>query len=77
MPGGNLQDRLQRLAECQHYNPFTNVWTRLPDMNDARWYPTTTTMGLGNVLVMTGTIDPTQGENPLPQVWEPRERVMA
>jgi len=40
-------------------------------MNDGRWYPTTTTMGLGNVLVTSGLIDPTQGENPLPQVWEP------
>lgn len=71
MPGGNLQTSFYGLPNASTYNPFTNVWTRLPDMNDARWYPTTTTMGLGNVLVMTGSIDPTQGENPLPQVWEP------
>lgn len=71
LPGGNLQTPFYGLPNASTYNPFTNVWTRLPDMNDARWYPTTTTMGAGNVLVMTGMIDPTQGENPLPQVWEP------
>jgi len=71
MPGGNLQTPFYGLPNASIYNPVTNVWTRLPDMNGARWYPSVTTMGTGNALVMTGMIDPTQGENPLPQVWEP------
>ena len=74
IPGGQvwpLGSTFYGLPNASTYNPSTNAWTRLPDMNDGRWYPSTTTMGLGNVLVMTGMIDPTQLENPLPQVWEP------
>jgi hypothetical protein len=68
--GGNVLTPLNGLPNVSVYNPFTNVWTRGPDMNAARWYPTTTTMGTGDVLVMTGTIDSVQLENPLPQVWQ-------
>lgn len=71
MAGGNLLTPFYGLPDASIYDPFSNIWTRLPDMNDARWYPTTTTSGLGAVLVMTGMIDPTQLENPLPQVWDP------
>ena len=39
-------------------------------MNAARWYPTNTTLGNGDVLVSAGTIDQTQGANKLPQVWQ-------
>src|SRR4030095_3648444 len=59
------------LPNVSVYDPFTNVWTRGPDMNAGRWYPTTTTMGNGEVLVMTGYIDNVQLENALPQVWQP------
>jgi len=52
------------------YDAFRNTWTRLPDMNAARWYPTNTTLANGDVLVVSGQIDTTQGMNPLPQVWE-------
>jgi len=68
--GGNLLTPFYGLPDASIYNPFTNVWTRLPDMNDARWYPSTTTLANGDVLVMTGTIDTTQMENPLPQIWQ-------
>ncbi len=71
VPGGNLLTPFNGLPYASIYNPVTNVWTRLPDMNAARWYPTTTFTGTGEVLVMTGTIDSTQEENPLPQVWQP------
>lgn len=74
IPGGEmwpLGSNFYGLPNASSYDPFTNVWTRLPDMNAGRWYPSTTTMGLGQVLVMTGFIDPIQRENPLPQVWEP------
>jgi hypothetical protein len=39
-------------------------------MNDARWYPSATTLPSGDVLVIAGQIDTTQGQNPLPQVWQ-------
>ena len=38
-------------------------------MNAGRWYPTTTTLADGSVLVVSGDIDTTVGVNRLPQVW--------
>src|SRR5436190_1002600 len=52
------------------YNPFSNAWTRLPDMNNGRWYPTSTTLPNGDALVISGWIDTTQGINVEPQVWQ-------
>jgi hypothetical protein len=40
------------------FNPFTNSWSRLPDMNAGRWYPTSTTLANGDVLVLSGTSAP-------------------
>ena len=71
--GGHIENFVG-LPNVSVYNPFTNVWTRGPDMNAGRWYPTSTTMGNGEVLVMSGFIDNTQLENALPQVWQPASR---
>ncbi len=57
------------LKTASIYDPATNAWTRLPDMNDARWYPTVTSLPGGNVLVAAGTITNGIG-NKLPQVWD-------
>ena len=56
------------------YNPFSNSWTRLPDMNNGRWYPTGTTLPNGDALVISGWIDTTQGVNVEPQVWQTATR---
>lgn len=56
-----------------HTNIFdfrTNAWARTDDMNAGRWYPTNTTLANGEVLVVSGNIDSTQGVNTLPQVWQ-------
>src|SRR5215471_6796180 len=45
------------IANAYRYNPFTNSWTRLPDMNNNRWYPTNTTLPNGDMLVVSGWID--------------------
>ena len=58
------------MPDAYRYNPFTNSWTRLPDMNNSRWYPTNTTLPNGDVLVISGWIDTTQGVNVEPQVWQ-------
>ena len=47
----------------------SDQWSREPDMNAGRWYPTTTTLADGSVLVVSGDIDTTVGKNILPQVW--------
>src|SRR5690349_769897 len=58
------------IPNAYRYNPFTNSWTRLPDMNDSRWYPTNTTLPNGDMLVVSGWIDTLQGVDVEPQVWQ-------
>jgi len=67
--GGHISDNVG-LAYAYTYNPFTNSWSRLPDMNNGRWYPTATTLANGDILVVAGTIDTSTGMNLLPQVWQ-------
>jgi hypothetical protein len=52
------------------FDPNTNTWSRVADMNAGRWYPTTCALGNGETLVVSGHIDSTQGFNTLPQVWQ-------
>ncbi|HJQ69171.1 MAG TPA: carbohydrate-binding protein [Blastocatellia bacterium] len=55
-----------------HTNIFdyrTNTWSRGPDMNAGRWYPSNCTLANGDVLVVSGTDENLQFNN-LPQVWE-------
>ncbi len=58
------------LSRAGIYNPFTNAWSNLPNMNAGRWYPTTTVLANGDVLVVSGDIDLTVGVNTLPQVFQ-------
>jgi galactose oxidase len=58
------------LPNAYTYNPLSKTWMRLPDMNNGRWYPTNTTLSNGDVLVISGWIDTTQGVNVEPQVWQ-------
>ena len=67
--GGHIADFVG-LAKTSIYNPATNSWTAVPDMNAGRWYPTLTTLPNGDVLVVSGQIDISVGVNPLPQVYQ-------
>src|SRR6266478_8165177 len=58
------------LPNTYTYNPLNDTWTRLPDMNNGRWYPTVTTLPNGDVLAISGWIDTTMGVNVEPQVWQ-------
>jgi hypothetical protein len=69
MAGGHISDNVG-LATAAMYDPFANAWTRLPDMNAGRWYPTTTTLPNGDMLVVSGMINTSTGTNLLPQVWQ-------
>ena len=51
------------------YNPSTNTWTRLPDMNAGRFYPTNATLANGDVVVISGTKEDAS-PNLIPQVWQ-------
>src|SRR6266576_4673216 len=67
--GGHL-DTWVGLRTAYAYNPLNDTWTRLPDMNNGRWYPTSTTLPNGDVLVISGWINTTVGVNVEPQVWQ-------
>ena len=69
VPGGHIQNG-QGLPNASIYNPVTNTWTRVPDMNAGRWYPTSTTLANGDVLVTSGSIDTNYTNNTLPQVYQ-------
>lgn len=58
------------LPNASIYDPISGTWTQLPDMNQGRWYPTNTTLANGDVLVVSGQIDPSIGNDALPQVWQ-------
>jgi galactose oxidase len=68
--GGGHVSNYVGIPNAYIYNPFSNNWTRLPDMNDSRWYPTGTTLPNGDALMISGWIDTTQGVNVEPQVWQ-------
>ena len=67
--GGHVSDYVG-IPNTYNYDPFSGSWTRLPDMNNGRWYPTNTTLATGDVLVTSGWIDTQTGVNVEPQVWQ-------
>jgi hypothetical protein len=67
--GGHISNNVG-LPRASRYDPVANSWIPLPDMNAGRWYPTVTTLGNGDALVVSGDIDTTVGANRLPQVYE-------
>jgi hypothetical protein len=69
LAGGHIANNVGE-PKATIYDPFTNSWTRLPDMNAGRWYPSNTTLANGDVLVVSGDQDTTLGSNPLPQIWQ-------
>jgi len=68
--GGTLDYAFTGFAKASTYDPFTDSWSAVSDMNAGRWYPTNTTLANGDVLVVSGQINPTLGENILPQVFQ-------
>ena len=67
--GGHIADGVGAL-KAGVYDPFTNSWAALPNMNAGRWYPTNTTLANGDLLVVAGTRNSFTDINPLPQVWQ-------
>lgn len=56
--GGHIQDGWGR-QDVFAFDPFTEIdraWRRRPDMAEARWYPSCTTLPDGRVLILAGTI---------------------
>ena len=66
--GGHVVDQVG-LPFASIYNPFTDTWKQLPNMNAGRWYPSATTLANGDVLVLSGN---TNGNavDPLPEIYD-------
>ncbi|HZI10118.1 MAG TPA: galactose oxidase-like domain-containing protein [Myxococcus sp.] len=64
--GGHIASHVG-LNDASLYDAFTNRWTRLPDMNDGRWYPTNTTLPNGDVMVLSGEVNGAGDINDIPQ----------
>src|SRR5262249_20747943 len=54
--GGHIQNGWG-LPNASIYDPGADTWTRLPDMNAGRWYPTATALPNGDALVVSGSMD--------------------
>jgi hypothetical protein len=67
--GGHIQNNVG-LPNASAYDPISNTWAAFPPMNAGRWYPNTTTLPNGDILVVSGSIDNTIGVNRLPQVFQ-------
>jgi hypothetical protein len=69
LAGGHVADYVG-YAHAVIFDPATNGFTTLPDMNAPRWYPTTTTLPNGDVLVVSGDINSNTNVDVLPQVFQ-------
>jgi hypothetical protein len=68
VPGGHIANNVG-LASASYYDPGADTWTAVPDMNAGRWYPSSTTLANGDVLVTSGDTNVTV-RNTLPQVYQ-------
>jgi hypothetical protein len=69
VPGGHDQFNGRGLKSASIYNPIADSWTPVPDMNRGRWYPSSTTLANGDVLVTSGSYNVQFAVNRLPQVY--------
>lgn len=67
LAGGHIDDN-QGLPNITLFSPTTDSWTSLTPMARGRWYPTTTVMGNGNVLIIAGK-DENMLDVTVPEVW--------
>lgn len=65
--GGHISDD-HGLPDTHLFNPSTQTWQTVAPMRRGRWYPTTTTLPNGQVVVIAGRDE--NGNNvPVPEVW--------
>ncbi len=67
--GGHIAD-YTGYAHAIIYDPFKNTMTQVADMNEGRWYPSTTVLANGDILVVSGDVNSNTVVNPLPQVFQ-------
>jgi hypothetical protein len=67
LAGGHIDDN-QGLPNLTLFSATTDSWTSLPEMPRGRWYPTTTVLGNGDVVILAGK-DQSASEVPVPDLW--------
>jgi hypothetical protein len=65
--GGHIDDD-RGLPDLNLFDPVSETWSSGPPMAKGRWYPTTTTLGTGEVLTIAGR-DQTSTNVLIPEVW--------
>ncbi|HVE41283.1 MAG TPA: galactose oxidase-like domain-containing protein [Planctomycetota bacterium] len=68
--GGHLVTDSNGLDTAFTYDPVSNQWNQLANMNAGRWYPSVCLLANGDPVVMSGTVTPAIGNNQVPQVFE-------
>jgi hypothetical protein len=70
--GGHFHADGHGVPNATLYDPFAGTWADVPPMGGegGRWYPTNTTLGNGDVVVLSGSYDTDYHKNTLPQVFE-------
>jgi hypothetical protein len=66
--GGHISDD-HGLPNITYFSSSTNKWSSGSPMSRGRWYPTTTTVGTGEVLILAGR-DEAGTEVTTPEVWK-------
>ena len=66
--GGHISDD-HGLPNITYYSSTTGTWSSGTAMAKGRWYPTTTTMGTGEVAIVAGR-DEAGAEVTVPEVWK-------
>lgn len=68
--GGHIASHIGP-TEAGIYDPFNDTWTLVPPMRYQRWYPTTTLLSSGDVLVYGGEMTHAGHSAGIPEVYDP------
>lgn len=72
--GGHEDDHVGE-ARAVIFDPVTGAFDAdVPEMNDRRWYPSSTTLPSGEILVVSGEVESSSDLNELPQVFNPETK---
>jgi hypothetical protein len=63
------------LKDTNLFNPIARTWTKVAAMSYPRWYPTTTTLPDGRVLVTAGEINCSGCVAVIPEIYNPQTNV--
>ena len=59
------------IRSAEIFDPSSNTWTKVPNMNFARWYPTATTLPDGRIVVDAGWQTTEHSNVGIPEIYDP------